>query len=701
MEVVEKEQTIGIGLLNMQGKSRKGMEDLERAVKVEGLDVLCLVETHSRKEDRKGPSIEGFVAHQARREGTDKKGGGLAILVRDKKGIAFSRLKPDIKCERLGYVAKERMWLTYESQGGKTAICCVYMGCQSSDGRHDAHNAGIYEVLSEEVYTLRGKGFRVIMKGDFNAWVGSSLEQGGIPGNRHKTNSNGEAFKQFLRSNNYIHVNGACRVEGDWTTRITTGLWTRYGSDSVSASVLDYVVVTTEHLDSVKEVMIDEKGNLGGDSDHNMVVSRFKDKFVVALQEPRCKVKEPGWDFDEDQDWTKFKEVVEREMLSVRNDDGVELLDHAITTAIVKGLEEGVGRRQGKQSGLLRVLPKHIVAVIRERRALEKEWKTGKCSFSSSRSQTPPDSLVVALQKLKDKGEEVDELIRAFERQNRAPIKKIGKKKTKRGRQMFWKYVSRKHQKLEDVSALQNKRTGVLKFKPEGVSEEIFGYLKEIFAGTEDPGPGTSVLVDPAVPNQEGVDHDHSYARRIPRGSAVPGHEYAATAKPHLSSTDESKLPTADPGGYLDKDFTEGEVKDAIKGLGNEKASGHDFVPNEGLKNAPSVLIKSIVILFNRVKNKGEAPKSWKRGRLVLIHKKGSRTDAFNYRPLTVLTAVSGLYTKLLNNRLTEVVEAHGLLGEIQNGFRKTRSGGGLCVCLEHYSLEECCPKEESPSRLP
>ena len=112
VQVFEMEQTIGIGLLNMQGKSRKGMEDVERAVKVQGLDVLCLVETHVRKEDRKGPSIEGFITHQARREGTDKKGGGLAILVRDKKGIAFTRLKPDIKCERLGYVSKERMWLT-------------------------------------------------------------------------------------------------------------------------------------------------------------------------------------------------------------------------------------------------------------------------------------------------------------------------------------------------------------------------------------------------------------------------------------------------------------------------------------------------------------------------------------------------------------------------------------------------------------
>ena len=46
-----------------------------------------------------------------------------------------------------------------------------------------------------------------------------------------------------------------------------------------------------------------------------------------------------------------------------------------------------------------------------------------------------------------------------------------------------------------------------------------------------------------------------------------------------------------------------------------------------------------------------------------------------NYRPLTVLTSISGTYAKLLNKRLVEVVERFGLLGQVQNGFRRDRSG--------------------------
>ena len=61
---------------------------------------------------------------------------------------------------------------------------------------------------------------------------------------------------------------------------------------------------------------------------------------------------------------------------------------------------------------------------------------------------------------------------------------------------------------------------------------------------------------------------------------------------------------------------------------------------------------------------------------MVLIHKKGPVSDINNYRPLTVLTCMGATYSKVLNARLTEVVEKHKLLGEVQNGFRKD----GSCV---------------------
>ena len=112
------------------------------------------------------------------------------------------------------------------------------------------------------------------------------------------------------------------------------------------------------------------------------------------------------------------------------------------------------------------------------------------------------------------------------------------------------------------------------------------------------------------------------------------------------------------------------------------KASGHDDLVNEALKYAPAVFHQHLTTLYNRVLNQAQVPKAWNRGRVVLVHKKGDTSDVNNYRPITVLTCMNATYSKVINTRLTKVVESHQLLAEIQNGFRKDRSGGDSSFTL-------------------
>ena len=86
-------------------------------------------------------------------------------------------------------------------------------------------------------------------------------------------------------------------------------------------------------------------------------------------------------------------------------------------------------------------------------------------------------------------------------------------------------------------------------------------------------------------------------------------------------------------------------------------------------------MVDKITLLFNLIKSAGRMPKGWNRGRVTLVHKRGQRELLGNYRPITVLVSLSGLFSKLLNERLIKVTEKHKLLGEIQNGFRKGRCG--------------------------
>ena len=66
-----------------------------------------------------------------------------------------------------------------------------------------------------------------------------------------------------------------------------------------------------------------------------------------------------------------------------------------------------------------------------------------------------------------------------------------------------------------------------------------------------------------------------------------------------------------------------------------------------------------------------------------------------NYRPLTVIPSMCGTFSKLLNSRLTEVVEQHRLLGETQNGFRKDRSGIDSAFILNSI-LWKCMAKRKT-----
>lgn len=110
-----------------------------------------------------------------------------------------------------------------------------------------------------------------------------------------------------------------------------------------------------------------------------------------------------------------------------------------------------------------------------------------------------------------------------------------------------------------------------------------------------------------------------------------------------------------------------------VKSLKGGKSSGWDSIPNEFLINSPDLLVSWLVVLFNKIKSCGVMPRGWNKGRITLIHKAGLREILLNYRPITVIISLSGLFSKLLNSRLTEVVEVHRLLGEVQNGFRKER----------------------------
>ena len=121
----------------------------------------------------------------------------------------------------------------------------------------------------------------------------------------------------------------------------------------------------------------------------------------------------------------------------------------------------------------------------------------------------------------------------------------------------------------------------------------------------------------------------------------------------------------------LNKDFSIREIEIALQELHNGKAEGLDGISNEILKNASVIVVPILCKLFNKILECKTFPDEWGKAIIVPIHKKGSFNEPNNYRGIALLSCVSKLFTKIINNRLTVWAEENNKMYDVQGGFTK------------------------------
>ena len=111
--------------MNINGWTEQSKFDVLAAIEAKGVDVFSLVETHARREDKEKIKIPGFEVFQSKRQDAtrDKKGGGIACLVRKSAGVNFKRISHDIPRADLNYVSNERLWISYNTAKLLSAQC--------------------------------------------------------------------------------------------------------------------------------------------------------------------------------------------------------------------------------------------------------------------------------------------------------------------------------------------------------------------------------------------------------------------------------------------------------------------------------------------------------------------------------------------------------------------------------------------------
>ena len=115
-------------------------------------------------------------------------------------------------------------------------------------------------------------------------------------------------------------------------------------------------------------------------------------------------------------------------------------------------------------------------------------------------------------------------------------------------------------------------------------------------------------------------------------------------------------------------------ISSAIKAMPTHSSPGPDEIPNILLKEGGSHLIELIYRFFSIIQTEGHLPSEWKTAVVVPIHKKGSRTEAKNYRPISLTCTMCKLFERLLKDSILAYLLDNNLLANSQHGFVPNRS---------------------------
>ena len=129
------------------------------------------------------------------------------------------------------------------------------------------------------------------------------------------------------------------------------------------------------------------------------------------------------------------------------------------------------------------------------------------------------------------------------------------------------------------------------------------------------------------------------------------------------------------PGSFSFTPVSTDLVGKFIARIDDTSSPGNAGISPKILKLAPDILVPVYTALFNSCIEKGIVPHEWKSAIVSPLFKnKGVKSDMNNYRGISVLSPLSKVFEKLLNEQIVAYLDKHNILFEGQHGFRKGHS---------------------------
>ena len=520
--------------------------------------------------------MPGFNIWKTERSGSDKGGGGLALLYKD--DLPAHQWTPAVP-DTLQYIANERQWLVIDNQAQRLAFLHVYIACQTT--RSDSYlqwNEDLFSLITKESIILRRKGFVVIAMGDFNSRVGR------IPGLEENTpdvNRNTPMFMNFISEVNMIIIN---------TLPMSKETFTRFMDNSGrpgTRSLLDYGLIDGDHSNIVTSFVIDEQARYAMGSDHALLECE-----VEFGARPKVK-----WSFQDSfhynihdkTDFSEYHSSLDTIASTIRIEDfsslTVEQMLPHVTETITHSAVKSFGLKvKTKKQGLK--LPRKILNLIQTKNALARQHHSAVKNLHIAEAE----NLLLELQTLKDQVKDSISEVK-FGRRQRLRTKLLKADPTRR---KFWRFLQQQIKTAGHITAL-NDKDGKMVFEQHEIEDVVLHNFGIVFEGTRHP-----VHAPPPTPNQ--VDLCISELDLI------------------LGQT----APALDPAQFEEEvcpPYTFLELNQMLQKLPRGKSSGYDRISNELLMNT-SVKFKHYILIFlNKIILDGKVPQDLNIGKCMLIYK--------------------------------------------------------------------------------
>ena len=115
-------------------------------------------------------------------------------------------------------------------------------------------------------------------------------------------------------------------------------------------------------------------------------------------------------------------------------------------------------------------------------------------------------------------------------------------------------------------------------------------------------------------------------------------------------------------------------MKEKIAKLRTNAAPGPEQICTRVLQAVVDVLALPISVLYARSLEEGVVPGDWRRANVAPIYKKGPKSEAGNYRPVSLTCILCKVMESIIRDAITQHLASNNLILPSQHGFMARKS---------------------------